>query len=96
MGGTNKLEYRQLGGSGLKVPPLSFGTATFGGGSEFFWAWGTSTGKEASQLIDIALDASPILISDGFVEENPWPGDCRAAPSVRLHKRYVQSRTGGQ
>ena len=36
------MEYRQLGGSGLKVPVLSFGTGTFGGGDEFFKAWGTS------------------------------------------------------
>ena len=30
------MEYRQLGASGLHVPVLSFGTATFGGGNEFF------------------------------------------------------------
>jgi aryl-alcohol dehydrogenase-like predicted oxidoreductase len=28
------MEYRQLGGSGFKVPALSLGTATFGGGNE--------------------------------------------------------------
>jgi hypothetical protein len=37
------MEYRQLGYSGLKVPVLGFGTATFGGGSEFFKAWGKVT-----------------------------------------------------
>ena len=36
------MEYRRLGGSGLRVPALSFGTGTFGGGGEFFKAWGTS------------------------------------------------------
>jgi aryl-alcohol dehydrogenase-like predicted oxidoreductase len=30
------MEYRQLGGSGLQVPALAFGTATFGGGNAFF------------------------------------------------------------
>ena len=30
------MEFRQLGKSGLKVPVLSFGTGTFGGGTEFF------------------------------------------------------------
>jgi len=30
------MEYRQLGYSGLKVPVLSFGTGTFGGGTKFF------------------------------------------------------------
>ena len=33
------MEYRQLGGSGFKVPVLSLGTGTFGGGNEFFKAW---------------------------------------------------------
>ncbi|MFL5590671.1 MAG: aldo/keto reductase, partial [Ktedonobacteraceae bacterium] len=36
------MEYRQLGGSGLKVSALSFGTATFGGGDAFFSAWGNT------------------------------------------------------
>ena len=51
------MEYRQLGGSGLKVPVLSFGTATFGGGTEFFKAWGETDVREASRLVDICLDA---------------------------------------
>ncbi|MDO8354477.1 MAG: aldo/keto reductase, partial [Aestuariivirga sp.] len=34
------MEYRQLGRSGFTVPVLSFGTGTFGGGTEFFKAWG--------------------------------------------------------
>jgi aryl-alcohol dehydrogenase-like predicted oxidoreductase len=51
------VEYRQLGGSGLKVPALSFGTATFGGGTEFFKAWGETDVAEASRLVDICLDA---------------------------------------
>ena len=34
------MEYRFLGGSGLQVPVLTFGTATFGGSNEFFKAWG--------------------------------------------------------
>jgi aryl-alcohol dehydrogenase-like predicted oxidoreductase len=51
------MEYRQLGGSGLKVPALSFGTATFGGGTEFFRAWGETDVAEASRMIDICLEA---------------------------------------
>jgi aryl-alcohol dehydrogenase-like predicted oxidoreductase len=51
------MEFRQLGGSGLKVPALSFGVATFGGGTEFFRAWGSSDVDEAKRLIDICLDA---------------------------------------
>jgi aryl-alcohol dehydrogenase-like predicted oxidoreductase len=50
------MEYRQLGKSGLKVPVLSFGTATFGGKGELFKAWRETDVKEASRLIDICLD----------------------------------------
>jgi aryl-alcohol dehydrogenase-like predicted oxidoreductase len=51
------MEYRQLGYSGLKVPVLSFGTGTFGGGNEFFAAWGSTDVAEATRLVDICLDA---------------------------------------
>jgi aryl-alcohol dehydrogenase-like predicted oxidoreductase len=49
------MEYRQLGGSGLMVPVLSFGTATFAGEGER--AWGNTQVEEATRLVDIALDA---------------------------------------
>ncbi len=51
------MEYRQLGGSGLKVPVLSFGTGTFGGKGEFFKEWGTTDVAEAKRLVDVCLDA---------------------------------------
>jgi aryl-alcohol dehydrogenase-like predicted oxidoreductase len=51
------MDYRLLGGSGLKVSALSLGTGTFGGGNEFFKAWGQSDVAEASRLVDICLDA---------------------------------------
>jgi len=51
------MEFRQLGGSGLKVPVLSFGAATFGGGGELFKAWGDSDVNEATRLVDLCLDA---------------------------------------
>jgi aryl-alcohol dehydrogenase-like predicted oxidoreductase len=51
------MEYRQLGASGLRIPVLSFGTATFGGGNEFFKAWGSTQVEEARHLIDICLEA---------------------------------------
>ena len=35
------MEHRLLGRSGLKVPVLTLGTATFGGRGEFFEAFGT-------------------------------------------------------
>ena len=51
------MEFRRLGASGLMVPVLSFGTATFGGGSEFFRAFGSSDVAHASRLVDMCLDA---------------------------------------
>ncbi|MBK9143099.1 MAG: aldo/keto reductase [Candidatus Melainabacteria bacterium] len=51
------MEFRQLGASGLKVPVISFGTGTFGGGTELFKAWGKTDVKEATRLVDICLHA---------------------------------------
>jgi aryl-alcohol dehydrogenase-like predicted oxidoreductase len=51
------MEFRQLGKSGLQVPVLCFGTGTFGGGTEFFRAWGETDVAEATRLIDICLEA---------------------------------------
>ena len=51
------MEYRQLGASGLRVPVLSFGTATFGGHGDFFKAWGATQVEEARHLINLCLDA---------------------------------------
>lgn len=50
------MEYRQFGNSGLKVSALSFGTVTFGGGSDFFKAWGNTDVGEAKKLINVCLD----------------------------------------
>ena len=62
------MEYRLLGGSGLKVSALSFGAATFGGGNEFFKAWGSTDVAEATRLIDICLEAGVNLFdtADGY------------------------------
>jgi aryl-alcohol dehydrogenase-like predicted oxidoreductase len=68
------MEFRTLGRSGLKVPVLSFGTGTFGGGNEFFKAWGASDVAEATRLVDICLEAGAFLFdtadiySDGLSE----------------------------
>jgi aryl-alcohol dehydrogenase-like predicted oxidoreductase len=50
------MDYRQLGGAGLRVPVLSLGTGTFGGTNEFFKKWGTTDVKDATRLIDISLE----------------------------------------
>ncbi|PSR53109.1 aldo/keto reductase [Adhaeribacter arboris] len=69
------MEFRQLGASGLFVPVLSFGTATFGGSGEFFKAWGSTQVEEATRLIDICMEAgvnffdTADIYSQGLSEE---------------------------
>ena len=73
------MEYRQLGGSGLKVPVLSFGTGTFGGGGDLFKAWGASDVAEATRLV---REREPGLAVDG-----PLQYDAAAIASVGQAKR---------
>jgi len=69
------MEFRQLGSSGLRVPVLAFGTATFGGGNDFYRAWGSTDVAEAKRLIDVCLDAGVSFLdtansySTGLAEE---------------------------
>jgi aryl-alcohol dehydrogenase-like predicted oxidoreductase len=69
------MEYRLLGGSGLKVSALAFGTGTFGGATEFFKEWGSTQVDEARRLIDVCFEAGVNLFdtadiySDGRSEE---------------------------
>jgi aryl-alcohol dehydrogenase-like predicted oxidoreductase len=64
------MEYRLLGGSGLKVSALSFGTATFGGSNEFFKGFGETEVEEARRLIDICFEAGVNLFdtAEGYSE----------------------------
>src|ERR1700728_4489086 len=69
------MEYRLLGRSGLTVSALSFGAATFGGGNEFFKAWGSTQVEEARRMVDLCIDAGVNLFdvangySNGLAEE---------------------------
>lgn len=69
------MEHRLLGRSGFRVPVLSFGTGTWGGGNEFFKAWGTTDAGGATRLVDVCLDAglnffdSADIYSAGLAEE---------------------------
>ena len=51
------MEYRQVGSSGLQVPVLGFGTATFGGGNDFFKAWASTQQEEANRMVNLCLEA---------------------------------------
>jgi aryl-alcohol dehydrogenase-like predicted oxidoreductase len=64
------MEFRTLGRSGLKVPVLSLGTGTFGGGTEFFRAWGSTDVAEATRLVDVCLEAGVNLFDTADVYSN--------------------------
>ena len=64
------MEHRYLGGSGLKVPLLSFGTGTFGGKGEFFSAWGSTEAKGATRLVDVCLEAGLTMFDSADVYSN--------------------------
>jgi len=64
------MDYRQLGSSGLRVPVLSFGTATFGGTGPLFGAWGRSDETEARRLVDVCLEAGVTLFDSADVYSN--------------------------
>ncbi|MFS2003329.1 aldo/keto reductase [Duganella sp. CT11-25] len=69
------MNHNRLGKSGLRVPELSFGTGTFGGGNDFFKAWGSTDAGGASRLIDVCLEHGVSMFdtadvySDGLAEK---------------------------
>jgi aryl-alcohol dehydrogenase-like predicted oxidoreductase len=64
------MEYRLLGNSGLKVSALCFGAATFGGGTDFFKAWGSTDVAEATRLVDVCMDAGINLFDTANIYSN--------------------------
>jgi aryl-alcohol dehydrogenase-like predicted oxidoreductase len=55
------MQHRNLGKSGLRVPVLAFGCATFGGSGPLFSAMGQSDVDEAKKLVDICLESGVSL-----------------------------------
>ena len=64
------MEYRRLGASGLNVPLISLGAATFGGTSEFFRAWGSTDVAAARRMVDVCLDAGVTMFDTADVYSN--------------------------
>lgn len=65
------MEYRELSGTGIHVPVLSLGTATFGG-SHGFEGWGHVGVAEASRMVSIALDAGINMFDTADVYSRGW------------------------
>src|ERR1700731_487498 len=69
------MEFRQLGGSGFKLPALCLGTGTFGAKNDSIRAFGVTEVEEATELVNIALEAglsmfdSADVYSTGAAEE---------------------------
>lgn len=64
------MEYRRLGASGLNVPLISLGAATFGGTSEFFRAWGSTDVAAARRMVDVCLDAGVTMFDTADIYSN--------------------------
>src|SRR5580658_7102998 len=64
------MDYRLLGSSGLKVSSLCFGLGTFGGGTEFFRAWGSTGVEEGKRLVGLCLDAGINVFDTADVYSN--------------------------
>src|SRR5208282_4590470 len=96
------MEFRPLGGSGLKVPALSLGTGTFGGKGELFKAWGGSGVAEAKRLIDICLEAglnmfdTADVYSDGLSEEILGEALKGRRPGHHFHQGDVPHGAGAE
>jgi hypothetical protein len=80
------MEFRLLGGSGFKVPALSLGSGTFGGGNDFFRAWGDIDVKGAVRLVDICLRRRCLDRSQRQAGRGEKPSAGRGA---RLDRRWA-------
>ncbi len=88
------MEFRQLGRSGLKVPVVCFGTGTFGGGTDFFRAWGSSDVAEASRLVSICLEAGVNFFDTADVYSNGLSEEILGkAVQGRRHELLISTKT---
>jgi aryl-alcohol dehydrogenase-like predicted oxidoreductase len=88
------MEYRLLGHSGLKVSAFSLGTGTFGGGNEFFRAWGQTDVEEAKRLIDISVEAGVNLFDTADIYSNGLSEEILGkAVQGKRHELLISTKT---
>ena len=92
------MEYRQLGGSGLYVPALCLGTATFGG-TNGFEGWGHTEVEEATRMVNLCLDAGVNLFDTADVYSNGLSEEILGNPRIEespldLHEGDFQPKPG--
>ena len=88
------MEFRQLGGSGFKLPALCLGTGTFGAKNDSNRAFGVTEAEEATELVDIALEAGLSMFDSADVYSNGASEEVLgAAIKGRRDKLLVSTKT---
>src|SRR5664279_86965 len=90
------MEFRQLGRCGFKVPALCLGTGTFGGGTEFFKAWGASDVAGATRLVDLCLAAGLNLFDSADIYSNGLAEEILGKAIQGRRHQVILSTKGGQ
>lgn len=93
------MEYRLLGRTGVRVSAIAFGTMTFGGSGNFFGKVGSTDLQEATNQIEMCIDAGVNLFdtadiySDGLSESILGKTLGRHRPEVLIASK-VHGRSG--
>ncbi len=90
------MEWRQLGRSGLKIPALCLGTGTFGGGTEFFKAWGATDVAGATRLVDLCLAAGLNMFDSADIYSNGLAEEILGKAIKGRREQVILSSKGGQ
>ena len=86
------MEHRFLGRSGFKVPVLSLGTGTFGGGNDFFKAWGDTDVQGAPRLVDICLEHGLTMFDSADIYSRSRGGARRSSSRPRRPSASATTR----
>ncbi|PAF49710.1 aldo/keto reductase [Helicobacter sp. 13S00401-1] len=92
------MEQRHVKGSGLILPAMTLGTATFAGSTELFKKWGTTKTNEAIALLETCLDygCNSFDTADCYScgDSEIVLGEALKAMKLDREKVYISSKTG--